>query len=70
MRTIFKNQKFKSLLDIIILLNFENKTIQMDFILAIGVLTFWAETEDFVAYRQDLGLIVPGLYTYWIDDTP
>jgi hypothetical protein len=39
----------------------------MDFILASGVLTFWADTEDFVAYRPTLGQIVPGLYTYWID---
>ena len=69
MRKIFKNQKFKSLLATINPLQLETRIIQMDFILANGVLTFWDDTEFFVAYRQDLGLIVPGLYTYWIDDT-
>jgi hypothetical protein len=70
MRTIFKNQGFKSLqvlllatIIICILQHLETtKIIQMDFILEIGVSTFWADTDSFVAYR--LGLMVPGLYTY------
>lgn len=69
MRTTFKNPRLKSLLAIIILHHLETKIIQMYFILAIGVSIFWADKEYFVAYRLDLGLTVPGLYTYRIDET-
>jgi hypothetical protein len=64
---IFKDTRL-SLLAIIITLNLENKIIPMDFILARGVLTFWADTGYFVAYHPNLGLHVPGSYTCRIDD--
>ena len=68
MLKIFKNPRLSQVLPIIITLNLEIKTTPMDFILARGVLTFWADTGYFVDCPLNLDLQVPGLSTYRIDN--